>query len=585
MLWTKTLIPTMKETPEGAEIPSHILMLRAGLISQIMAGVYSYLPLGLKSLQKASQIVREEMNAAGAVELLLSAMCPISLYEQTNRVEAFGDVLVKATLPRGGRKVPIVFCPTHEEIITDLVARYVASYRQLPLTLYQIQTKFRNEERPRFGILRTSEFLMKDAYSFNTSLESLNETYEKMYAAYMRIFTRCGLPFIPVEAESGPIGGDASHEFMILSPNGEDKIVYCDCGYAANTEKAEIGLQTVTTLDSSSMKAIATLDTPDVHTIEQVCTFLKAKPTRLIKTLIYLADGKPVAVLLRGDHEANENKIRRSLSVQKLALADPETIEKVTGAPVGFAGPVGLKQDVAIWADYAVSGVLNAIVGANLAEKHLVNVNFGRDFVIDPTRIADLRNAEAGDSCPRCSRQLQIRNAIEVGHVFKLGTKYSEALSAKFLDADETQKTIIMGCYGIGVNRIIAGICETSYDENGIIWPVNLAPYEVAICPIKVFDEETMKLANQLHEELIGAGIDCILDDRDQRAGVKFKDADLIGFPLRITIGEKGLKEGNVEWKWRWNKESEMVDISGVAQKIIGAIKEERSSSKLFRRR
>ncbi len=583
MYWTKSLIPTMKETPDGAEIPSHILMLRAGLIAQVMAGAYSYLPLGLRSLHKATAIVREEMNRAGAIELLMSAMCPMSLYEQTGRVEAFGDVLVKAVLPRGGKKVPIVFCPTHEEVITDIVSRFVSSYRQLPVALYQIQTKFRNEERPRFGVLRTSEFIMKDAYSFHTTLESLNETYNKMYEAYSQIFSRCGLPFLPVEAESGPIGGDASHEFMILSKNGEDKIVHCEaCGYAANTEKAEIGETAVASLDPATFKGIAELDTPGAHTIEQVCKFLKAKPERLIKTLIYLADGKPVAVLVRGDHDANENKIRKVLGVDKIELADPETIENVTGAPVGFAGPIGMALTISFYADHQVMGVLNAIVGANKAEKHLVNINPGRDFV--PDKVADFRNAVAGDACPRCGKTMQIREAIEVGHVFKLGTKYSESLNAKFLDADETLKTIIMGCYGIGVNRIIAGLVETSHDESGIIWPVNLAPYEVVVCPMKVDDERMMTLARKLHDELESRGIDCMVDDRDQRAGVKFKDADLIGFPLRIVIGEKGLASGEIELKWRWEKQSEMLSIDGAVERIAEMLDQERKSGERFRK-
>jgi prolyl-tRNA synthetase len=521
------------------------------------------------------------MNRAGAVELLMSAMCPISLYEQTGRVEAFGDVLVKANLPRGGKKVPIVFCPTHEEIVTDLVSRFVASYRQLPVTLYQIQTKFRNEERPRFGVLRTSEFIMKDAYSFHTTLESLSETYRVMYDAYSRICVRCGLPYLAVEAESGPIGGDASHEFMIPSPNGEDKVVHCeDCGYAANTEKAEIGGTNKPDLSDVLLKDIAELDTPGAHTVEQVCKFLKVKPIRLVKTLIYLADGKPVAVLVRGDHDANENKIRRTLGVQKLELADPATIERVTGAPVGFAGPVGLKEKIPIYADHVVMEVTNAVTGANKNEKHLVNVSPYRDY--NPTKIDDLRNAVDGDPCPRCSSKLKIRAAIEVGHVFKLGTKYSESLNAKFLDADETQKTIIMGCYGIGVNRIVAGLIETSYDESGIIWPVNLAPYEVVICPMKITDEKTMELAKTLHDELESRGIDCIVDDRDQRPGVKFKDADLIGFPLRIVLGEKGLAEGKIETKWRWEKNSSMLDIADAGDKIAVMLDEERRTAKRF---
>jgi prolyl-tRNA synthetase len=598
MYWSKTLIPTMKETPEGAEIPSHVLMLRAGLIAQVMAGAYTYLPLGLRSLQKATQIVRAEMNRAGAVELLMSALCPISLYEQTNRVEAFGDVLIKAQLPRGGKKIPVVLCPTHEEEVTDLVSRFVSSYRQLPITLYQIQTKFRNEERPRFGVLRTSEFMMKDAYSFHTTLESLNETYKKMYDAYCKIFQRCGLPFLAVEAESGPIGGDASHEFMIPSPNGEDRVVHCEaCGYAANTEKAEIGSFGKDQLSppTTPFKEIAELDTPGAHTIEQVCKFLKVKPSKLIKTLIYVADHpqsngslQPIAVLIRGDHDANENKIKRVLSAAKLELADAETIEAVTGAPVGFAGPVGLAQRIPIYADHAVMEVSNAIVGANKADKHLVNVNPFRTPQGDwtPDKIDDFRNAVDGDACPRCSSKMNIRAAIEVGHVFKLGTKYSDSLNARFLDADETQKTIIMGCYGIGVNRIIAGLIETSYDDAGMIWNVNLAPYEVVICPMKVSDERAMKLAEELANQLQMQGqIDCLIDDRDQRAGVKFKDADLIGFPLRIVIGDKGLAENKIEIKWRWEKETTMIPVNEAVETIMHWIKTERETGERFRNR
>ena len=546
-----------------------------------MAGAYAYLPFGLRSLHKATQIVREEMNKTGAVELLMTALCPASLYEQTGRIDVFGNVLIKSDLHRGGKKIPVVFCPTHEEEVTEIVARFVASYRQLPITLYQIQTKFRNEERPRFGVLRTSEFIMKDAYSFHPTLESLNETYKAMYAAYSKIFSRCGLPYLAVEAESGPIGGDASHEFMIPSAHGEDKVVHCDdCVYAANTEKAEIGGGDKPRDSSVNLKDIAELNTPGSHTVEQVCKFLKIKPTKLIKTLIYRADDKPIAVLIRGDHDANENKIKRNLNFSKLELADAATIERVTGAPVGFAGPVGLKEPIPIYADYSVMEAVNAVTGANKNEKHLVNVNPYRDF--KPTALGDLRDAVAGDSCPRCSGKLSIQSAIEVGHVFKLGTKYSDALNAKFLDDDETQKTIIMGCYGIGINRIVAGLIETSHDEAGIIFPVNLAPYEVVICPMKITDEKTMELAKALHDGLEERGIDCIVDDRDQRPGVKFKDADLVGFPLRIVIGEKGLAEGNLEIKWRWESGSTMLSVSEAVSAIAAMLDEERKTSKRF---
>lgn len=580
MKWSQTLIPTMKETPTGAEIPSHIYMLRAGMISQVMAGAYAYLPLGWRALQKATNIVRDEMDKAGGVELFMTALCPQSLYEQTDRVEAFGNVLIKTTLVRGGTKTPVVFCPTHEEEITNIVSQYVSSYRQLPLLLYQIQTKFRNEERPKFGVLRTSEFLMKDAYSFHTDLETLDATYKKMYDAYCKIFTRCGLDYIPVEAESGPIGGEGSHEFMIPSKNGEDDVVfYSNCKYAANVEKAEIGDMKFVRPADAVLKDLAEIPTPGAHTIEQVCAFLKAKPKKVVKTLIYSVDGTPVAVLVRGDCDVNENKLRRLLQAEKVEMADEKTIERVTGAPVGFAGPVGLKEKIKIIADPTIKEMVNVVVGANKAEAHLVNVNLVRDFTVD--LYGDVRNALAGDACPRCGQPLAMENAIEVGHVFKLGTKYSDALNAKYLDENGSLKTIIMGCYGIGVSRIIAGLAETSHDDFGIIWPVSLAPYEICVCPVKASDPAAMEAAEKITAGLQAAGCDVILDDRDERPGVKFKDADLIGFPVRVTIG-KGLADGNVEIKWRWDSESTLVSVDDVVGLLAAQVKEERVTGERF---
>ncbi len=575
MRWTKTLIPTIKEVPEGAEIPSHVLMLRAGLISQVMAGAYSYLPLGLRALKKAERIVREEMDKAGAVELLMSALTPISLWQRSGRVDAFGNVLIKFKVHRAGREVHMALGPTHEEVITDLVAHHINSYRQLPITLYQIQTKFRNEERPRFGVLRTSEFVMKDAYSFDSSVEQLNESYDAMYAAYCRIFSRAGLTYLPVEAESGPIGGDASHEFMIPAENGEDVVVHCaSCGYAANQERADTGTREATASEAAE-KPLTMLDTPAVGTIQQVCKLLKCKPHQMVKTLIYEADGKPLAVLVRGDHEANENKVRRAIGAQTLAMATPEVTQQVTNAPVGFAGPVGLQ--IPLWADFDILGMKNLIVGANQADKHYVGCNIGRDFEIPADQIADLREAVDKDPCPKCSKPLALRHAIEVGHVFKLGTKYSKALAARFLDDNEQQHDIIMGCYGIGVNRIIAGLVETSHDENGIIWPMSLAPYEVILTPLNVSQENVMQAASQLHDELQAAGVDVLLDDRDQRPGVKFKDADLIGIPLRVVIGGRGLDKGELELKWRTVAEPEMIPLEGAAQRIAELIAAERA--------
>jgi len=581
MRWTQTLIPTMKETPEGAEIPSHVLMLRAGLVNQLMAGAYTYLPLGLRSLRKAERIVRQEMDSAGAVELLMPALTPLSLWEQTGRVEAFGDVLIQFAVRRQNRKVPMALGPTHEEVITDLVSRFISSYRQMPITLYQIQTKFRNEERPRFGVLRTSEFTMKDAYSFDTSVESLGRSYDKMYAAYCRIFDRCGLNYLPVEAESGPIGGDASHEFMIPAANGEDTVVHCKaCGYAANLEKAEIGARAAAPAETA-LTDIGKVATPGSSTIEHVSKFLKCRPSDMIKTLIYVADGKPIAVLVRGDHDANENKVRRAAKAQKVALADPAVILQVTGAPVGFAGPVGLKQAVPVYADHDVAAIRNGVTGANEGDMHLTGVNPGRDF--QPVAYADLRNAADGDACPRCSGRVAMRHAIEAGHVFKLGTKYSDALSARFLDDKEQLRPIIMGCYGIGVNRIIASLIETNNDANGIIWPVTLAPYEVLVAPVNVADAASLEAAQKLYEELLAAGIDALFDDRDVRAGVKFKDADLVGFPLRLVVGERNLKQGKIEMKWRWSAQAELIDVAGAAQHVAELIAAERQDNARFR--
>lgn len=563
MRWSQTLIPTMKETPEGAETPSHVLMLRAGLVGQLMAGAYTYLPLGLRSLRKAERIVREEMDKAGAAEVLMPALTPITLWERTGRVEAFGNVLINFKVRRQNKTVHMALGPTHEEVVTDLVAKHVNSYRQLPITIYQIQTKFRNEERPRFGVLRTSEFLMKDAYSFDATVEGLNASYTKMYEAYCRIFNRCGLKYLAVEAESGPIGGDASHEFMILADNGEDTIVHCPgCGYAANQERAEIGARNVSA--SAGSAVLTKVDTPNVGSIEQVSKLLKCKPSDMLKTLIYSADGKPAAVLVRGDHEANEGKVRRVLGASKLELASPEVVEQVTGAPLGFAGPIGLT--IPIYADHDVGGMKDICIGANEKDKHFTGANLGRDFTV--ATYADLRNAGADDPCPRCPSKLTVRHAIEVGHVFKLGTKYSAALDAKFLDDKEQQHAIIMGCYGIGVNRILAGLVETSHDKDGIIWPMSIAPYEVVVSPLNVNQDDVKAAGEQLYADLQAAGIDVLYDDRDQRPGVKFKDADLIGIPLRVVVGGRSLGEGKLEIKWRHEAAASQIPLEGAVAAI-----------------
>ncbi|MCX7422007.1 MAG: proline--tRNA ligase [Planctomycetia bacterium] len=573
MRWSKTLIPTMKEVPADAEIPSHQLMLRAGLIRQLMAGSYSYLPLGWRALRKAEAIVREEIEAAGGIEIHMPALQPIDLFERTGRREAFGNVLFQWEQRRGGGRVQFALGPTHEEVVTDLVAKHISSYRQLPINLFQIQTKFRNEERPRFGVLRTSEFLMKDAYSFHATVESLNETYKAMYRAYCRIFARCGVEYLPVEAESGPIGGDASHEFMCPANNGEDRIVHCrKTGYAANLERADTGRVQPSLETSADAKPITKLHTPNVGSIEAVCKFLKCKPPRMIKTLIYSADDKAVAVLIRGDHEANEGKIRRALGVTKLEMATPEVILQVTGAPVGFAGPVGIKCPII--ADHDIPLIFNAITGANEGDHHLTNVNVGRDYVLEKT--FDLRNAAAGDPSPKGEGTLELVHGIEIGHVFKLGTKYSVSLEAYFSDEKEQRHPIIMGCYGIGVNRIIAALAETKNDENGLIWPLSVAPYEVVVIPLQ--EEATVvDAAESIYTQLQEAGVDVLLDDRAQRAGVKFKDADLIGFPLRVVIGGKGLQEGLIELKWRTAIEPIKVPVAEAMATIMKQLADRRA--------
>ncbi|HAA50541.1 MAG TPA: proline--tRNA ligase, partial [Planctomycetaceae bacterium] len=514
---------------------------------------------------KVEAIVREEMEKAGAIELFMPALCPAELWEQTGRIDDYGNALVKFPMIRGDREVRVVLGPTHEEVVTDLMARQIKSYRQLPITVFQIQTKFRNEERPRFGVMRTSEFQMKDAYSFGTNLEQLNDAYDQMYHAYRRIFSRCGLDYRPVEAESGPIGGDASHEFMVPADSGEDEIVHCNsCDYAANTERAETGRPAPAVTIPDQMSPLATVDTPDAGSIEQVSRMLGCEPSQMIKTLIYSVDDSPIAVLVRGDHEANEAKIRRAVDGQSIELADPETIRNVTGAPVGFAGPVGL--DCPLLADHDVVEIVDAVTGANQADAHLSGVNIGRDYSVESSH--DLRMATADDPCPRCDGSLELARGIEVGHVFKLGTKYSTALSAEYLDENEDKHPMLMGCYGIGINRIVAATAETSYDDNGLIWPLSIAPYQVLVIPLNIGDEEVMAAAESIYEQLGSNGVDVLMDDRKARPGFKFKDADLVGIPLRIIVGGKGLADGVVELKWRTDDDARRVPLDQIVTTV-----------------
>jgi prolyl-tRNA synthetase len=561
MRMTKLLIPTLKEDPSDAEVVSHKLMVRAGMIRKLTTGIYSYLPLGYRSLRKMEQIVREEMDAAGAQEVFLPMVQPAELWKESGRWDIYGTELLRFK-DRHDRECCLG--PTHEEVITDLVRRDVRSYRDLPLNLYQIQTKFRDEIRPRFGLMRGREFMMKDGYSFDTTEEGAEESYRLMWEAYKRIFERCGLGFRAVEADSGPIGGSFSHEFTVLANTGEDTIVSCDaCDYAANMEKAEIrpGEPVDTATDTTPKK----VETPGASTIEEVSRFLKVKPQDLVKTLILRSDIGPVAVLIRGDHDLNEVKVKNFLKATDLELADERTIEEVTGGPLGFSGPVGLKN-VTILADYAIRGMKSAVVGANEKDAHLVDVNPLSDFRAD--HYGDFRAAAAGDSCPRCDGKLILSRGIEVGHVFKLGVKYSEAMNARFLDAEGQEKPMIMGCYGIGVSRTVAAAIEQNHDEDGIIFPPAIAPFTVIVTPVGAKSPEIDETAERVYGDLWNNSIDTLMDDRDERPGVKFKDADLIGIPFRVTIGKKALAEGKVELRDRKTKEVKLVEIAGIVEAV-----------------
>jgi prolyl-tRNA synthetase len=561
--WSQTLIPTQKESPADAVAPSHILLLRAGMIRPLGAGAYTYMPLGLRVLQRAARIVREEMDAAGAVELHMPALQPIEIWQESGRDRTMRGILMEFKL---NERSHVTLGPTHEEVITDLARDLLKSYKQLPITLYQIQTKFRNEPRPRFGILRTREFLMKDAYSFDADAEQLGRSYDAMYEAYCRIFDRCGLPYVAVEAESGPIGGDASHEFMVPCASGEDHILTCAAsGYAANVEKAEVGAISWPAPADASAPAYRSVPTPGQRTIDEVAAFLKVAPEATVKTLVYLADGKAVAVLVRGDHEANEAKVRRAFGAGALEPADPRAIEEATGAPMGFLGPVGLKIPTLV--DQSVAAMARAVVGGNAVDTHLVDVVPGRDFALD--RVGDYRNAVPGDPCPRSGRPMELTTGIEIGHVFKLGTKYSRAMGANYLDDKGQEHPIIMGCYGIGINRILASAVEACHDKDGIRWPLPLAPYDVLVAPLLPTNPDVAAAADRIAGELERQGVEVLIDDRDQRPGVKFKDADLIGIPLRVVVGERGLKEGTIELKWRDGGAARTVPVESAAQVIL----------------
>jgi len=555
MKWTQSYIPTLKETPAEAELKSHQLMLRAGLMRKLSSGIYTLLPLGFRVLKKVIRIVEEEMDRAGAQELLLPVLSPSELWQATGRWSVYGQEMMRL---EDRHKRLFALGPTHEEIITDLVRHEIRSYRQLPQNLYQIQVKFRDEVRPRFGIMRAREFVMKDGYSFAADEKSAEEIYGEMYEAYDRIFSRCGFRFRIVEADTGAIGGSFSHEFMVEADSGEEMMVVCgQCDYAANLSRA-------TSADDIPGKdekpaVLQKVSTPDKRTVEEVTGFLKEKPGKLVKTLLFKTEGRMVAFLIRGDDELNETKASNVLNGGKLEMAGPAEIESATGAPVGFTGPVGLKN-VEIIADKKVQCMKNMVAGANEKDAHLKNVNFPRDFKID--RVADIRQVREGEPCPKCKKPLNIKHGIEVGHVFKLGTKYSRSMNAVFLDANGHEKQMVMGCYGIGVSRIIAAAIEQSHDENGIIWHKNIAPFLVHILSVNAGEKDVVSASEELYRKLDSAGVEVLMDDRDETAGVKFKDADLIGLPKRVTIGSKSLKEGKVEIKDRATGNVEKMSMS-----------------------
>jgi len=566
MRYSEMHLPTGREVPSDAEVVSNQLMIRAGMIRKLTSGIYSYLPLGYRVIRKVEQIIREEMNKAGAQEVHLPMVQPAELWEESGRWTYYGKELLRFR-DRNNRD----YClgPTHEEVITDLVRHDVKTYRQLPLNLYQIQTKFRDEVRPRFGVMRCREFGMKDAYSFDADEAGAEKSYEKMFDAYNNIFRRCGLKYRPVEADSGSIGGSFSHEFMVMAESGEDAIVVCEkCNYAANLEKAEIARPETTVPAEADWLPVESVATPNVRTIEEVSSFLNVSPRQIVKTLIFNADGKPCAILIRGDQEVNEIKVKNYLGAAELELADDAMILKATGAPRGFAGAVGIKTRVI--ADYSIMNLVNMVTGANKEDYHLKNVNIGRDFRIES--YADLRVVEPGDACPRCAGTVKFVRGIEVGHVFKLGTKYSKAMKAVYLDRDGKEKTLIMGCYGIGIGRTVAACIEQNFDQNGIIWPMPLAPYSIIVTPVNINDADVMKAAEDIYACLLARGVEVILDDRDERAGVKFKDADLIGIPLRIVVGPKNLAKGQVELKIRRSGESRRYATPDVVSEVQGII-------------
>jgi prolyl-tRNA synthetase len=569
MRFTRSLIPTLKENPADAEVISHKLMVRAGMLRQVARGIYDLLPLGLRVVRKVERIVREEMDRTGAQEVLMPAVCPAELWQETGRWEHYGKELLRFK-DRNERD----FClgPTHEEVVTDIVRREIRSYRDLPQTLYQIQSKFRDEIRPRFGLMRGREFLMKDAYSFHVDYADCQREYEVMSAAYTRIFERCGLRFRPVEAATGAIGGSKSHEFHVLAESGEDALVSCHrCGYAANVEQAGI-LDVRPPVHGGTLRPMRKVATPGQRTVDEVSAFLGVPPDRFIKTLLYVTDGgEPVAAVVRGDHELSEAKLQQALGCQSVTMADAATVEKHSGAAVGFAGPIGLR--IRVLADRAIGRLVGAVAGANETDQHLVDVAQERD--LPGLALADLRIAQAGDPCVRCPDGVyEGHRGIEVGQVFYLGTKYSQTMKATYLDANGEERFMEMGCYGIGITRTAAAAIEQNHDENGIIWPLALAPAHVHLIAVNPKEPAQQQAAERLYAELTAAGVEVLYDDREERPGVKFKDADLIGVPLRVTVGPKALARGAVELKGRRDATAQEIPFADAVERLTALVRE-----------
>ncbi len=567
MRYSEYFLPTLKEVPSEAEVISHQYMLRAGMIRKLASGIYSFLPLGLRSLRKVEKIIREELDRAGALEVFLPSVQPAELWEESGRWEIMGEEMLRF---KDRHQREFCYGPTHEEVITDLVRREVRSYRELPVTMYQIQTKFRDEIRPRFGLMRGREFAMKDAYSFDLDEEGAQQSYRKMYEAYLRIFERMGLDFRPVEAETGNIGGSFSHEFMVLAESGEDGVVFCTaCDYAANVEKAEIGKEPGEPKGEDRIEAIELVETPGKRTIEEVAGFLGVAPSSLIKTMICRTGKGDVAILVRGDRELNEFKVKKVLETDTFHFAAPEEVEELLGVPAGFLGPVDLT--LGIIADQEIQGMEDVVVGANKVDHHLKHFHPRRDLKEVPYE--DIRNAETGDPCPRCGARMEQKRGIEVGHVFMLGTKYSDALHATYLDKEGKDRPVVMGCYGIGVGRTLAAAIEQNHDKDGIIFPAPIAPFEVIITALNPKDQEIHEAAEDLYQGFLDKGVEVLLDDRDERPGRKFKDADLIGVPLRVTVGHKKLQEGKVELKLRNEKQASAVPLGEVVNQSLDLLR------------